>query len=62
MKALHDIDIHTVNGIERPCFVLAILKLAFLMGRKGLVKSPSDRCPQFLGCVQRKQAQTRTFW
>ena len=38
MKALHDINIHTVNGIERPCFVLAILKLAFLMGRKGLVK------------------------
>ena len=62
VKALHDIDIHPVNGIERPCFVLAILKLAFLMGRKGLVKSPSDRCSQFLGCVQRKQAQTRTFW
>ena len=55
MEALHDVNIHPADGLERPRFVLAILELAFLMRRKRRAESRCDRFSQLRSCAQREQ-------
>jgi hypothetical protein len=56
VKALHDIDIRSADGIKWSCLVLTILELAFLMLRERLTKSLRNCLPEFRGCLQRKES------